>query len=155
MKKYSLLAMAVVLLGMMSCKKTSEVEGLNYAENALSELVGEWKWMETRTNNPEYTETAEKLNVDEVLCVCADKKWSLSRNDTLIGNGIVSELFIQVDTICTDGVTHTYMNLYDELTQTDIQRCYAVTWNDSDSTLCTYHHPCLGGDARKIWIKKK
>lgn len=154
MKKYSLLVMVVVLLGMMSCKP-AEVEDLNYAENALTELVGEWKWMETRTNNPEYTETAEKLNVDEILCVRTDKKWSLSRNDTLIGNGIVSELYMQVDTICTGGVTHTYMKLYDGLTQTDIQRCYAVTRNDNDSTLCTYHHPCLGGDARKIWNKLK
>ena len=121
MKPKNLFVAVCVLcaLCVAGCEKVS-VQDSHYEINALTELIGEWQWLETRTNNPEYTETAEKLNVDEILCVRTDKKWSLSHNDTLIGNGIVSELFMQVDTICTDGVTHTYMKLYDELTQTDI-----------------------------------
>lgn len=139
----------ILLLGMMSCKSTKS-EDLIYSEKSLAQLVGKWQWVETRTNHPDYWETAEKTNINEELRICEDKSWSLSRNDTLIGSGVVVKLFAQIDTVCTNGETFNYMKLHDDITQQEILRCYAIT-NDS---LCTHYHPCLGGDSRKIWKKK-
>ncbi len=153
MRKYSFLTIGILLLGMMSCKSTKS-EDLSYSENALAQLIGEWQWVETRTNHPDYWETAEKTNISEVLCVTANKRWSLARNDTLMKSGNIVELFAQIDTICTGGEIFTYMKLYDEIAQQEIQRCYVIAKEENDSMLCTYYQPCLPGDSRKIWKKK-
>ncbi len=144
---------AALALCLGACKSTKS-EDLSYSENALAQLIGEWQWVETRTNHPDYWETAEKTNINEVLRISEDKSWNLLRNDTLISNGVVVKLFAQIDTICTDGKTFTYMKLYDEIVQQEIQRCYVITKEENDSMLCTYYQPCLAGDSRKIWKKK-
>jgi hypothetical protein len=150
MKAKLIFAAAVLAVCLISCKST-EVDDEDYTEKALAQLIGEWQWVETRTNNPDYWETAEKTSINGVLRISEDKSWSLSRNDTLISNGIVVKLFAQIDTVCTNGETFTYMKLHDDIAQQEIQRCYAIT-NDS---LCTYYQPCVGGAIRKIWKKKK
>ena len=142
---------AVCVVG---CENVS-VQDSHYAINALTELIGEWQWIETKTNNPDYTENAGNTNKEETLCIYSDKQWSLLHHDTLVGQGTIVELFLQTDTIHIDGTTYPCMKLYDALRGQYIQRYYTITFQSDNNitTMCTYLHPYLGGESRKIWKK--
>ncbi len=67
-KKLFMTICIVCAVCVVGCENVS-VQDSHYAINALTELIGEWQWIETKTNNPDYTENAGNTNKEETLCI--------------------------------------------------------------------------------------
>ncbi len=144
---YIILIFAIGLF--VACEKTNEFVDEN---GDFEKMQGEWCLIRITSNNPDYTQYFDCDNTSDKLIISTTKDWQKLHDGEIVGKGKILRLFSKTDDKVDNGVMHSCVEFYDEISEQTRLKYYTITENDS-VTMCTFNSPYLGGESRYIWKK--
>lgn len=103
-------------------------------------------------NNPDYDELLD-CETSEKLTIFSSKKWQKTKGNQIIAKGTILKIYKKEDDKVKDGILHSCIEIYDEISERTYIKYYELITTDSVTTMCLHNGYYIGGESRYIWSK--